>query len=327
MKKVGIALSGGGARGFAHIGVLQELEKEGIYPDFVAGTSMGAIIGSLYCSGHTASEIEDLVESEDWKDALKLTFSKSGFVGGDKIRLFLSKLIKNDFDSLDRKFVCVATDVNTGKKIVLKEGNLVKAVYSSMAVPGIFTPLRYKGMVLVDGGLVEPVPAYQLKELGADCIITVDLSVRDDGSNIPSGEIFGFGKDFFNHFSGRWFNSDKFYGRFFKNYNLLDSPGFFSRLFEKVRCKVFGGRSSKVEGQNKMPNVIDIFSKTLNIMSNQIAAEQINNGPHDFIVRPELSEVSLIKKDVIANTIESGRKSAREVIPLLKEFKQHRSSH
>ena len=327
MKKLGIALSSGGARGFAHIGILQEFEKNNIHPDYVTGTSMGAIIGALYCSGHSAFEIEKLVKSKEWKTALKIAFPKAGLVKGDEIRNFLKKVLKKNFKELNTRFTCIATNVDTGKKVVLNKGDLSKAVYASMAVPGIFTPLIYKNMVLVDGGLVEPVPTKQLKEEGIDFIIGVNLTIKGEDESLSSGESFGFGKDFLRHLRTTWLQEqNKGYRRILYKSKILESRGFFYRAYEKTLARIIR-RKKENKRQVKNPNLLDILTKTMYIMSNQIAVEQIKSKNHNLTIEPKLSSISLVDEKSINETIEAGRKAARKIIPKLKEFKRQKPCH
>lgn len=208
-KKVGLVLSGGGAKGIAHIGVIEILEKAGIPVDIVVGTSMGSIVGGLYAIGYDGQTLDSLVRGQNWPYLLsdklvrdKLSFSEkevtekyllsfpfgkdkdtrmpAGFVSGQNIYNLFSDLTIGyhdslDFSSLPIPFACVAADMVDGKEVVLKEGLLVQAMRSSMAIPGAFTPVRADGMVLVDGGIVNNFPVDVAKAMGADIIIGVDV--------------------------------------------------------------------------------------------------------------------------------------------------------
>lgn len=323
MKKFGIALSSGGARGFAHIGVLQELERHNIYPDFVAGTSMGAIIGAMYCSGIDPFEIENKVKSGEWKKTMRPAFSTTGLVNGEKIREYLKKFLKSNFSKLEKNFLCIATNIKTGNKVVFSKGNLVKAVYASMAVPGIFTPLEYKKMFLVDGGLVEPVPSVQLKEQGLKYIVAVDLSISNSDSNLAKGESFGFGNDFMRNIRHNWFKSEKWSALSKKNEEKKNfrRPEFTKKPLERENTKKLEKKRDE-----KNPNVIDILKGSMYIMSNQVAVEQIKSGPHDLIIRPGLTRISLVDMTKIESIIEAGRIAVRKSLPKLKQFRQHKSS-
>ena len=208
--KIGLVLGGGGARGAAHIGVLKVIERENIPIDYIAGTSMGAIVGSLYASGKSVAEIEGIVNSIDWQDALTdkgprsehsigskkndVEFAISmeagfnhgklqlptGLVQGQRLELLLRRLLIDssqikDFDNLPIPFRAVATNLATMKPMVFDSGDLAIAVRASMSVPGAFEPVRYDGMVLVDGGIVDNVPVDVVRAMGADVVIAVDV--------------------------------------------------------------------------------------------------------------------------------------------------------
>jgi NTE family protein len=210
-KKVGLALSGGGARGFTQIGILKVLEKEKIPMDFIAGTSMGGIIGGLFACGYSAQELEELALNTDWMDLISDTparlsllltqreereksFVKLRFDGfkpyipqaltsGQKISNLLTNLTmranflaRSDFDRLKIPFRSVTTDLVSGKEVVLGSGDLAEALRATMAVPLAFTPVEKEGMLLVDGGLVDPIPVEVVKEMGAEVIIAVNTS-------------------------------------------------------------------------------------------------------------------------------------------------------
>jgi NTE family protein len=209
--KIGLALSGGGARGGAHVGVLRAIEEYGIPIDYIAGTSMGAIIGALYASGYTADDIEQVLIDTDWKSALtdkpprtdqtmrkkaldseflipyRVGFNKGklelplGAISGQHLdqifqALFLPVFGISDFDRLSIPFRAVATDLVTGQAVVLSHGSLSDAVRASMSVPGVFAPVRIGQHLLVDGGMANNLPVDIVREMGADIVIAVDIS-------------------------------------------------------------------------------------------------------------------------------------------------------
>jgi NTE family protein len=179
-RKVGLALGSGGARGMAHIGVLEVLEKENIHIDMIAGTSSGAVIGALLAQGKNVEEIDVLARNWDWKhraQIIDLTLPKSGFIAGKKLKEFLKSIIGDiEFSDLKLPFACVATDVMTGEEVVINRGSVLEAVRASISLPIIFAVVKWQGRYLVDGGLVDPVPVSVLKDMGADFIIAVNVS-------------------------------------------------------------------------------------------------------------------------------------------------------
>jgi NTE family protein len=179
-KKVGLALGGGYARGLAHIGVLEVLEREGIPVDMIAGTSIGALIGALYSRYTDVRTIKGQAMLLDWvgvTSMVDITFPKSGLIKGRRITNLLRRFIGNvNFKDLKIPLACVATDIITGDEVVLKEGSVLDAVRASFSIPVIFTVVKNQGRYLVDGGLVDPVPVSVVKEMGADFIIAVDVT-------------------------------------------------------------------------------------------------------------------------------------------------------
>jgi len=177
-RKIGVALSGGATFGAAHVGVLQVLEENGIRPDLVAGTSAGALVGAAYCAGVPLSEIESLFSTMNWPTLLKLSIRSSlSIFDTQPMEDFLRKKIGDiDFKDLKIPFAAVACDIQTGARIVLDEGPLAPAIRASAAIPGLFSPVEINGRLLVDGGIVDNLPAEQVKSMGARYVISSDVS-------------------------------------------------------------------------------------------------------------------------------------------------------
>ena len=209
--KIGLVLSGGGAKGFAHIGVLKVLEEAGIKIDYIGGTSMGAVIGGLYASGYNASQIDSIFKKTNFDELINdyIPRSSKNFYGKKNDELYaivlpfsnfrvgipealskgmynynlLSSLTRNvrhirDFNKLPTPFLCIGTNIETGEEVLLNKGNLVQAMMASSAFPSLFTPVEIDGNLLVDGGVVNNYPIKEVRNLGADIIIGVD--VQDD---------------------------------------------------------------------------------------------------------------------------------------------------
>jgi NTE family protein len=209
--KIGLTLSGGGAKGLAHIGILKAIDSAGLKIDYITGTSMGAIIGSLYAAGYSGDQIEKIARKIDWdillsnqlslrslsmeekeeygKYAIELPYTNhklrlpGGFLEGQELSFKFSELFYpvqkiKDFNKLSIPFKCIATDISTGQAVVLDNGDITTAIRASMAIPSVFTAVEYKGYKLVDGGLVRNFPVKDVKEMGADMVI---------GSNVTAG--------------------------------------------------------------------------------------------------------------------------------------------
>ena len=206
--KIGLVLSGGGAKGLAHIGVLKVLEEQGIRPDYITGTSMGSIVGALYSLGYNAVEMDSIVSSIDWNEVFDDDLPRSmlsmeekvddgrfmveipirefaisfprGLIAGHKLTLLLTRVLLpgssvDDFNQLPIPFRCIATDLESGQAVVLKSGYLAKATRASMAIPTVVTPVEIDGRLLVDGGIVRNFPVQDVIDMGADFVIGVDV--------------------------------------------------------------------------------------------------------------------------------------------------------
>ncbi|MBQ8703060.1 MAG: patatin-like phospholipase family protein [Bacteroidales bacterium] len=216
--KVAVVLSGGGAKGVAHIGALKVIEEAGIPIDMICGTSMGALVGALYCVGYSTDFLDSLVRSQDWAallsdrtDPTNLTLrqreeqntyavirgiggeqpQRGGLIRGRNLNMLFHRLCSEyldsiSFDSLPIPFACVATDIVTNKEVVFHNGHLIQAMRASMAIPGVFTPVRIGDMVLLDGGLRNNYPADVARAMGADIVIGIsvqDLMTRSEDIN------------------------------------------------------------------------------------------------------------------------------------------------
>ncbi len=179
-RKVGLALGGGAARGIAHIGVLNVLEKEGIPIDVIAGTSAGAIVGSLYARSKNAALIKEKIAGMSGRRLTRLidpALPRTGFIKGEKFSDLLESFLGGNikFSDLLIPFACTATDIDTGEAVVLDRGSVIEAVRASISLPGIFTVVRRGGRYLVDGVLTNPVPVNLAQKMGADFVIAVNV--------------------------------------------------------------------------------------------------------------------------------------------------------
>lgn len=207
--KIGVTLSGGGAKGLAHIGVLQAIDRAGLKVDFITGTSMGSVVGGLYAAGYSGDTIEILTKRLDWgvlfsaspqlseigieekseydKYALTIPIEKrkvkigKGMIEGQELWLKLAEFFEpvyniTDFNKLPIPFKCMGTDLSTGNAIEMDHGSIISAIRASMAIPTVFTPVKYDDKLLADGGMVNNFPVSNVKEMGADYVIGVNLN-------------------------------------------------------------------------------------------------------------------------------------------------------
>ena len=188
-KRLGLALGGGGARGFAHVGVLQVLEEAGIKPDLVVGTSAGSLVGALYASGKTGAQLQRIAETmeesaiTDWA----LPFLNRGVLRGEALaRYVTSQTQGRKIEELPIRLGIVATDLNLGEGVLFQRGDTATAVRASSAVPSVFLPVRINNRDYVDGGLVAPVPVRYAREMGAEVVLAIDISTTPEGSQAES---------------------------------------------------------------------------------------------------------------------------------------------
>ena len=177
-RRIGLALGSGSARGWAHIGAIRGLEERGIKPDIICGTSIGALVGAYYASGEL-DQLERWVTGLAWTTVVRLLDLtwRGGLIRGQRLfNLFRSTYPDRDIDDLPVSFGAVATELHSGRELWLRHGNVLDVVRASCAMPGLFTPVIRDGAVVVDGGLVNPVPVSMCRALGAELVIAVDLS-------------------------------------------------------------------------------------------------------------------------------------------------------
>ena len=190
---IGLALGGGAARGFAHIGVIKALESQGIFPNLVVGTSAGSVIAALYASGYRGTELQKIALSldeaaiTDW--ALPFSGRFGGMIKGDALQTMVNRLVKNQtIENMSMPLGIVGTDLQTGNGILFQRGDTGQAVRASCSIPGVFQPTIIQGREYVDGGLVSPVPVRYAKQMGADIVIAVNIST-EPSSQDSSGSL------------------------------------------------------------------------------------------------------------------------------------------
>ncbi len=294
--RIGLALGGGSARGWAHIGVIRALEKAGIVPDIVCGTSIGSLVGAAY----VADELDRL---EAWVRGLKLQtvvsfldFSLgSGLIKGEKlIDFFRSEFVDRDIRELPRPFGAVATDLERGREVWLRDGVVTDAVRASIALPGLFTPVQRDGVWLVDGGLVNPVPVSLCRAMGADHVIAVDL------------------------------NTDRL-GHFLKpkaakparKRAAADEP---DSIADTVMARIQASMTQLgLNGSDapKPPPMLDVLASSITIMQVVITRSRLAGEPADALVTPLLADLGLMEFHRASVAIEAGRRAVEAAMPQL----------
>ena len=304
--KIGLALGSGSARGWAHIGVIQELAKIGIVPEIVAGSSIGALVGAAYASDQL-DELDSWVRSLTWKEIINyvdLSILGGGFIQGEKLLDLARLYFKEDsIESLPRQFGMVATELDTGREIWFQDGSIIEALRASIALPGMFTPVKIDGRWLVDGGLSNPVPVSLCRAMGADIVIAVNLN----------GDIVG--KHSRNH--------DDKKERLDNEDNSSDNA-FWDRVSDQLTNTLNEQKDiilSKLFGDNlEAPGLFNVLASSINIMQDRITRSRMAGDPPEIILSPRLSELGLMEFDQAAIAIEEGRACVQRMRPALEHL-------
>ena len=288
--RVGLALGGGSARGWAHVGVIRALAEAGIRPDLVCGTSVGSLVGAAFAAG-------ELDRFEQWLLGLRLKdvvgfmdVSLSGGMlrGGRVMEFFRRNFVDRPIEELAMPFGAVATALHTGAEVWLRNGSTVDAVRASIALPGLFTPVLRDGMTLVDGGLVNPVPVSLARAMGADLVIAVDLGSDILGRHlVPEPRTAELGSTI-----GEWM----------------------SKLQEK-----FGGLvPTHSSDEPRLPSVHDVLFSAIEIMEVRIARSRLAGEPPDVIVSPRLAYMHLLDFHRAREAIDEGKRAVTSALHALR---------
>jgi NTE family protein len=292
---IGIALGGGAARGWAHIGVLKTLMDAGLEPDIVAGTSIGAVAGACYVTGRLQA-LEDFAAALTRRRVfgfLDFNFAGSGLITGQRLSSRLENHLQDvTIERLERKFVAVATELGTGHEVWLNKGSLVNALQASFALPGIFRPVKINGRWLIDGALVNPVPVSVCRALGARVVIAVNLSSDSvaKGSIIHDQEVLA-------------------------DLPMLPDealPGTNGRAaIHLLHRQIFG----KSDGA---PGISAVMMDAINITQDRIARSRLAGDPPDLIIAPKVGSIGLFDFHRAAEAMQQGAKAAEKQIDELK---------
>jgi len=316
-KRIGLALGAGSARGFAHIGVLSILEKHGIRPDFVSGTSIGAAVGALYCSGMSPEYLKRLAISTEWQDLLDFTIPKTGVIAGNKVEEYIQALTNNcKFTDLRIPLRVVATDIKNAHKVVFSQGNVAKAVRASISIPGVFSPVIIDSRELVDGGLVDPIPIEVVRNMGADIVIAVDISkdlteVHIHGSRVRERSTFS------EYVKSRFIKTQvDFFKEFVMETKRFRLPHFLKKYLIRIIDRFMNPKRlySYMTGKT-MPEIVKITAQSMIIMSSQIYKEHLKNSDVDLIIRPDLGQSMFAGFEHAPRFIEAGELAAEKMVP------------
>jgi NTE family protein len=327
--KIGYALGGGAARGLSHIGVLKVLHEQGISPDIIAGTSVGALIGALYAGGLEPAEIEQLVLGLDWKKLLYLvdmTLPLTGLLQGKRVVSLLKSILGDaTFSQLRCDFACVATDIVSGEQVVLCDGSLIEAVRASISIPGIFTPVAIKGRYLVDGGLINTVPVSVCREMGAKYVIGVnvipvptkaicnpnknqqfqfcDLTKIKEIGEKPNLPVLSRIQD--HSLRSHIYDIENATKRFL-------SPDRSKEMGKMLESPQFPKKNETRRLKTKSPKLIDVLSQSLTISEYHLAVENLKDA--DLAISPDVEDIGFWQFNNAARAISAGERAAHLAI-------------
>jgi NTE family protein len=296
--KIGLALGSGSARGWAHIGVLRELERLSIKPDVISGCSIGALVGAAYASGHF-DDLETWVKKLTWKEIvgfLDMSVMRGGIIRGEKLLEFARQYMQEQpIESLDMPFAAVATDLENGREVWLKDGSLLEAVRASISLPGLFTPVQREGRWLVDGGLVDPVPVSLCRALGADIVIAVNLNGDLVGKREKVSKQIKVSKSsLWDRVSEQWKNE----------------------LSERKNLLMQQLLGEQIEA----PSMFEVMYGSLNIMQDRITRSRLAGDPADMILEPRLAHIGLMDYDKAEDAIGEERASVQRLEKQIKQL-------
>ncbi len=301
--KIGLVLGSGAARGFAHIGVIRALHEAGIEPAIICGSSIGALVGAAYSCGRL-DPFEEWVRSLEWLDIVRVldpTLAAGGFIEGESLMRALGDLLgEYRIEQLPRTYAAVATALRSGQEIWLKEGSLLDAVRASIALPGLFTPVRADGQWLTDGGLVNPVPVSLGRALGADYIIAVNLNGDIVGRHLSKYEAIS---------EARKPDSNDLWGKFMVH------------LREGLGESSLGRLMSRRQAPS--PGLFDVIASSINVMQDRITRSRLAGDPPDLLINPRLAHIGLLEFDRADEAIEEGQRAVRRLLPALLETLDH----
>lgn len=286
---VGVALGSGSARGWSHIGVIQELEAMGIRPRVVAGTSIGALVGAVYVSGQL-KDFTDWVTKLSVRDVVRLmdfTFS-GGFVKGERLFGYFGEHHPNpDIKSLDQRYVSVCTEMKTGREVWVDEGPVLAAARASCAIPGLFTPVKLNDRWMLDGGLVNPVPVSAARALGADVVIAVNLNAQLVGLHLSA--------------AGRQEAEREVDASAEASEGGPRTKGFWHRVVGYLES-----------GDPDKPGFFDVVASSVNIMQDRLTRSRMAGDPPELTLLPRLEDFAMMDFHRAGEAIEEGRRVVQQ---------------
>ena len=320
--KIGLALGSGAARGLAHIGVLKVLEENKIPIDLIAGTSIGALVGGAYAVGMSVDEMERIAMEVDWKRLGRLmdfVIPRAGFINGKKVKTFIKTLVKNKkIEELKIPFAAVATDIYTGEEVVIQQGLIVEAIRASASIPGIFTPVRNGGKILVDGGLVNPIPISVVKKMGADIIIAVNV-ISGPKRKKPSKKLLLPASVLAKKNKSIKHNESRLSGLDLAVIKTKFDKLLKEKLISSEKWKQIVKRFQKGEDKS-LPNIITVLYQAIKIAEEKMVESSLRGGKVDILINPQVGQVKFTEFNRAEECIRAGELATLSNLALIKEI-------
>jgi NTE family protein len=296
-KKIGIALGSGSARGWSHIGVIRSLMEAGIPIDIACGSSIGALVAGAFAADFL-NTLDRWVRELSWTDLLRfidVRLPRSGIIEGEKITgYFRQNLSDANIEDLAIPFAAVATELNTGREVWLREGSLIDAIRASVSLPGIFTPYQKGDQWLVDGGLINPVPVSLCRAMGADIVIAVNLN----------SDIMGKSEIRRSNINGRTLQKKV--------------ASFLNRQLPKANLRAF--KVFDPSEPQRGPNLFEILTTSVYITQDFITQQRLAVSPPDILITPRLAQIGLLDFNRAEEAVEEGWRAMDLMIPRVLEL-------
>lgn len=297
--KIGLALGAGAAKGWAHIGVINALRKQGIEVDIVAGCSVGALVGAAFAS-HRLPVMEQWVRSFSYWDVIRLmdlSWQRGGLLRGERVFNVVSQLLKvNDFTDCSLKFGAVTTNLSTGRELWMTKGDIHQAIRASCSMPGLLAPVWFDGYWLVDGALVNPVPISLARAMGADIVIAVDLQ---HDAHLMQQDLFSVRNDVSDH----------------GETSISEANNWRDRLRERMNKMM-------LKKTTFTPTAMEIMSTSIQMLENRVKRTRMASDPPDVLIQPYCPQISTLDFHRASEAIEAGRlaveKQLDALAPLIK---------
>jgi NTE family protein len=301
--KIGLALGGGAARGLAHIGVVEELTKAGIKPAVIAGTSMGAFVGGAFAADkfEAVKSWAQVLDRRAFTSLLDVGLARGGVVEGQRVLDWLNELgLGQPIEDLPIHYAAVATDLNDGSEIWIKDGSMAAAIRASISVPGILRPVYHDGRWLVDGGLVNQVPVSTCRALGADFVIAV---------NVGEG-LIGPRRAMRSMASAKEAEAN----RIARVNQILD------QMPLALRATAQRFLPGLIKGEPESPGYFDVLTNSLNIMQDRITRSRLAGEPPNVLIAPDVATIMMLDFHRAQEAITAGRTAARRVVGSVREM-------